>query len=301
MPRIGFIVATGAPGDPSPWFDAFQQGLRDLGYVEGKNIVIERRYGEGRLDRMPPFVHEFVNQKVDVIVAVNNVVIRAAKEATKTIPIVMISSVDPVVAGYVESFARPGGNITGLAWLLRDISAKRVEMLKELLPKMSRVGILWDADGPGPAIAVKEYEAATRAFKMEVRPLAIRGPNPDFTGAFQTAKTARLDALIVVANPLMAQHAKEVFELAAKYRLPSMTEEGRFVPAGGLISYGPSLTDLYRRAAEYVGDILKGAKPGDLPVKLASRFEIFINLNTAKQLGLVIPQQVLVQADKVIK
>ena len=142
-PRIGIIFSTGAPGDPSPWLDAFQQGLRDLGYVEGKNILVERRYGEGRLDRMPPFVHEFVQQKVDVIVAVNNVVIRTAKEATKTIPIVMISSVDPVVAGYVESFAHPGGNITGLAWLLRDISAKRVELLKELLPKMSRVGILW--------------------------------------------------------------------------------------------------------------------------------------------------------------
>jgi len=300
-PRIGIIFSTGALGDPSPWFDAFQQGLRDLGYVEGKNILIERRYGEGRLDRMPPFVHELVQQKVDLIVAVNNVVIRAAKEATKTIPIVMISSVDPVVAGYVESFAHPGGNITGLAWLLRDISAKRVELLRELLPKLSRVGILWDADGPGPAIAVKEYEAATLAFKIELRSLAIRGPNPDFAGAFQTAKTARLDALIVVANPLMAQHAKEVFELAVKYRLPSMTEEGRFVKAGGLMSYGANLADLYRRAAEYVVEILKGAKPGDLPVKLASKFEIFINLKTSQQLGLVIPQHILIQADKVIK
>ncbi len=301
IPRIGFISSTGTAESPSPLFEAFRQGLRDLDYVDGKNIVIVHRYAEGRLDRMTPFVHEFGQQKVDVIVGVNNVVIRAAKEATKTIPIVMISSVDPVVAGYVESFAHPGGNITGLAWLLRDISAKRVELLKELLPKLSRVGILWDADGPGPAIAVKEYKAATRAFKIEPRSLAIRGPNPDFAGAFQTAKTARLDALIVVANPLMAQHAKEVFELAAKYRLPSMTEEGRFVPAGGLMSYGPSLADLYRRAADYVGDVLKGAKPGDLPVKVASKFEIFINLKTAQQLGLVIPQDVLVQADKVIR
>ena len=301
IPRIGFISSTGTAESPSPLFEAFRQGLRDLDYVDGKNIVIVHRYAEGRLDRMPPFVHEFVQQKVDVIVGVNNVVIRAAKEATKTIPIVMISSVDPVVAGYVESFAHPGGNITGLAWLLRDISAKRVELLKELLPKLSRVGILWDADGPGPAIAVKEYKAATRAFKIELQSLGVRGPNPDFAGAFQTAKTARLDALIVVANPLMAQHAKEVFELAAKYRLPSMTEEGRFVPAGGLMSYGPSLADLYRRAADYVGDVLKGAKPGDLPVKVASKFEIFINLKTAQQLGVVIPQDVLVQADKVIK
>ena len=251
--RVGFIFSTGAPGDTSPWFDAFQQGLRDLGYVEGKNILIERRYGEGRLDRMPALVNDLVQQKVDIILAPNNGVIRAAKEATKTIPIVMISSVDPVVAGYVESFAHPGGNITGLAWLLRDISAKRVELLKELLPKLSRVGILWDADGPGPAIAVKEYEAATRAFKIEPRSLAVRGPNPDFAEAFQTAKTAHLDALIVVANPLMAQHAKEVFELAARHRLSSMTEEGRFVSAGGLMSYGPSLP------------IYTGAPPAMLP------------------------------------
>ena len=298
MPRIGFISSS--TSDP-PMFEAFQQGLRDLGYMEGKNISLESRYGEGLLDRMPTLVNELVQEKVDVIVATNNVVIQAAKKATKTIPIVMISSVDPVVAGYVESFAHPGGNITGLAWLLRDISAKRVELLKELLPKLSRVGILWDADGPGPAIAVKEYEGAARAFKLEFHSLEIRGSNPDFAGAFQTAKTARLDALIVVANPLMAQHAKEVFDLAAKYRLPSMTEEGRFVPAGGLMSYGPSLADLYRRAAGYVVEILKGTKPGDLSVKLPEKFEIFINLKTAQQIGLAIPQHLLVQADKVIK
>ncbi len=301
MPRIGFIFSIGAPGDPSPWFDAFEQGLRDLGYVEGKNVLIERRYAEGRLDRMSPFVHEFVQQKVDVIMGVNNVVIRATKEATKTIPIVMISSVDPVVAGYVESFARPGGNITGLAWLIRDLSAKRVELLKELLPKMSRVGVLWDAAGPGPAIAFKEYTAAAQAFKLDLRSLEVRGPTPDLPGAFQVAKTARLDALIVVANPLMGQRAKQVFELAAKYRLTSMTEEGRYVNAGGLISYGANLPDLYRRAAGYVVEILKGAKPGDLQVKLAQRFEIFINLKTAHRLGLAIPQHMLVQADKVIK
>lgn len=301
LPRIGVISSTGTAESPWPLFDAFRQGLSDLGYVEGKNILIESRYAEGRLDRMPGLVNELVQQKVDVIVAVNNVIIRAAKEATKTIPIVMISSVDPVAAGYVESFARPGRNITGLAHLGRDLSAKRMEILKDLLPKMSRVGALWDADGPGPAIAVKEYEEAARAFKLEFRSLAIRGPNPDFAGAFQTAKTARLDALIVVANPLMAQHAKEVFELAAKYRLPSMTEEGRFVSAGGLISYGANLAELYRRAAEYVVDILKGARPGDLPVKLASKFEIVINLKTSKQIGLIVPQHLLVQADKVIK
>jgi putative ABC transport system substrate-binding protein len=269
--------------------------------VEGENILIERRSAEGRLDRIPSLVNELVQQKVDVILAANNVGIRAAKGATKTIPIVMISSIDPVAAGYVESFAHPGGNITGLAWLNRDISAKRIELLKELLPKLSRVGVLWDADGPGPAVAFKEYTAAALAFKVELQSLAVRGPTPDLPGAFQVAKKVRLDALIVVTNPLMGQLARQVFELATKYRLPSMTEERQYVNAGGLISYGANLADLYRRAAEYVVDIMKGAKPGDLPVKLASSFEIFVNLKTAQQLGVVIPQHVLVQADKVIQ
>jgi putative tryptophan/tyrosine transport system substrate-binding protein len=300
-PRIGVIFTIGTPDTPSPTYEAYKLGLRDLGYSEGKNIIIERRYAEGQLDRMAPFVQEFVQQKVDVILGVNNVIIRAAKEATKTIPIVMISSVDPVAAGYVETFARPGGNITGLAWLNRDISAKRIELLKELLPKLSRIGILWDVDGPGPAVAFKEYNAAAGAFKLELRSLEIRGPKPDFAGALQKAKNANIDAVIVVGNPVMSQNLKSLFPLLTKHHLPSMTEEDRYVEAGGLISYGASLSDLYRRAAEYTVEILKGAKPADLPVKLPSKFEIFINLNTAKQLGLVIPQQVLVQADKVLK
>ena len=300
-PRVGLILSTGIATDPSPQFESFKLGLQELGYIDGKNVLIERRYAEGKLDRMTPFIQEFVQQRIDVILASNNVAIRAAKQATKTIPIVMISSVDPVAAGYVDSFARPGGNITGLAWILRDLSAKRVEMLRDLLPKIARVGVLWDSDGPGPAIAVKEYEEATRAFKLDFRSLPIRGPNPDFAATFQTAKTARLDALIVVANPLMAQHSKQVFELAVKFRLPSMTEEARFIPDGGLISYGASLTDLHRRAAEYVVEILKGAKPGELPVKLASKFEVVINLKTSQQIGLVVPQHLLVQADKVIR
>lgn len=305
MPRIGFIFSTGAPGagnsGHSPQFDAFQGGLRELGYVEGKNILIERRYAEGRLDRMPALVHELVQQKVDIIMAVNNVAIRAAKEATKTIPIVMISSVDPVAAGYVDSFARPGGNITGLAWLDRDVSAKRVELLKEVLPKMARLGVVWDADGPGPTIARKEYEAAARGFKLDFQSLDVRGPKPDFPGIFRTAKTARVDALIVVGNALMSQHAKEVFELATKNRLPSMAEERRYVDAGGMMSYGANLTDLYRRAAAYVDEILKGGKPAEMMIKLPSQFEFYINLKSAQQLNVTVPQRVLIQADKIIK
>jgi putative ABC transport system substrate-binding protein len=282
-------------------FEAFWLGLRDLGYVEGKNVLIERRYAEGRLDRMPALVSDLVEQKVDVILAVNNVVIRAAKEATKKIPIVMLSSVDPVAAGYVDSFAHPGGNITGLSWLSRDLSAKRVELLKELLPNMSRVGVLWDRDGPGPAIAFKEYTAAAQAFKLNLLSLEIRGPTPDLLGAFQLAKTARLDALIVVANPLMGQRAEQVFELASKNRLPSMTEERRYVRSGGLISYGASLAALYRRAATYVDAILKGAKPANLLVAQAQEFEIFINRKAAQQLGLEIPTRVLIRANEVIE
>jgi putative tryptophan/tyrosine transport system substrate-binding protein len=301
MPRIGLIYSSGTAQNPSPLFDAFRQGLQDLGYVEGKNILLEHRYGEGRLDRMPALLSELVRDKVDMIVATNNVAISAAQKATKTIPIVIVTSVDPVEAGYVKSFAQPGGNITGIASLSKDISAKRIELLRELLPRLSRAGILWDAAGPGPAIAFKEYEEAAQGFKFDLRSIEVRGPTPDLPGAFQIAKTARLDALIVVANPLINQHAKQVFELATKNRLPSITEERRYVNAGGLVSYGPNREDLYRRAAEYVVEILKGAKPGDLPVKLPAKFEIVINLKTAEQLGLVIPQRILLQADKVIK
>jgi putative ABC transport system substrate-binding protein len=301
MPRIGLVYSSGTAENPSPLFDAFRQGLRDLGYVEGKNILLENRYGEGRLDRMPALLSDLVQDKVDVIVATNNVVISAAQKATKTIPIVIVTTVDPVAAGYVKSFGQPGGNITGIASMSRDISAKRIELLKELLPSLSRAGILWDAAGPGPAIAFKEYEEAAQGFKFDLRSLEVRGPTPDLPGVFQIAKTARLGALIVVANPLMNQYAKQVFELATKNRLPSITEERRYVNAGGLVSYGPNRSDLYRGAAEYVVEILKGAKPANLPVKLASRFEIFVNLKTSQQLGLVIPQHILVQADKVIQ
>jgi putative ABC transport system substrate-binding protein len=301
LPRIGFISSTGSTETPSPLFEALRQRLRDLGYIEDKNILIVQRYADGKLDRMPSFVQEFVQQKVDIIVAPNNVAIAAVQKATKTIPVVMITTVDPVEAGYVKSFAQPGGNITGVASLSRDISAKRVELLKELLPRLSRAGILWDSAGPGPAIAFREYEEAAQGFKFDLRSLEVRGPTPDLSGAFRIAKAARLDALIVVANPLMNQYAKQVFELATKNRLPSITEERRFVNAGGLVSYGPNRADLYRRAAEYVVEILKGAKPGDLPVKLPSKFEIFINLKTAQQIGVTIPQHFLVQADKVIQ
>jgi len=301
VPRIGYISSAGTPESPSPLFEAFRQRLRDVGYVEGKNVLIEHLYATDRLDQIAALVNELVQQKVDVIVAVNNMVISAAKEATKTIPIVMVSSIDPVAAGYVESFGRPGGNVTGVAHLGRDLSGKRVELLKELFPKMSRVAVLWDAKGPGPAVAFKEYEAAARAFKLQLRSLEVRGPNPDFATTFQAARNAKSDALVVVGNPLISKHREKIFELAIRNRLPSMTENVRYVRAGGLISYGASLAELYRNVATYVDAILKGAKPAELLVKQPDAFEIFINLKTAKQLGLTIPKQLLIRANELIE
>lgn len=298
-PKVGFIVAAGNPS--SIRLDAFRLELRDLGYVEGKNILIERRYAEGRLDRMPELVNDLVEQEVDLIVAPNNVAIRAARKATKSIPIVMVSSIDPVEAGYVKTFSHPGGNMTGLTSMNRDLSAKRVELLRELLPKISRVSVLWDADGPGPAVAFRKYKAAAHAFKLEMRSLEVRGPKPDFEKAFEGSKAARAEALIVVGNPLISQHAKQVFELAIKNRLASMTEEGQFVDAGGLISYGANVADLYRRVAAYVDKILKGATPADLPVEEPNKLELTINLKTAKKIGLTVPRNVLGRADRVIR
>ena len=245
LPRVGVIFSFGTAADtPSPIYEAYTQRLRDLGYIEGKNIILERRYAEGRLDRMPPFVQEFVQQKVDAIIGVNNVVIRAAKEATKTIPIVMISSVDPVAAGYVETFARPGGNITGLAWLNRDHQRQAHRILKGITSKVVTVGILWDADAPGPSIAFKEYKAAARAFKLELRSLEVRGPTPDLAGALQAASNARTEALIVVGNPMMSQHMKTLFPLVTKHKSAIDDRRGSICKAGGLISYGANFAEL---------------------------------------------------------
>ena len=231
----------------------------------------------------------------------NDTAIRAAKNATKTVPIVMLSSIDPVAAGYVDSLARPGGNVTGIAHLGRELSAKRVELLKEVLPKMSRFAVLWDADGPGSNVAFKEYQAAARAFKLDLQSLEVRGPKPGLEGVFQAAKKGRRDALVVVGSPLIAQHRNQIFELATKNRLPSMNEGIQYVDAGGLLSYGANRFDLHRRLAVFVDKILRGTKPADLPVEQPMKFEFIINLKTAKQISLTIPQSVLYRADKVIK
>jgi putative ABC transport system substrate-binding protein len=301
VPRIGYLSASGDPYTPEPRFEAFRQGLRDLGYVEGKNILVEYRYAEGKLDRIPSLVTELVELKVDVLVVIVLPAIRAAKQATKTIPIVMVTNQDPVATGIVNSLARPGGNITGLTRLTRELSGKRLELLKEAVPGISRVGVLWDGDDEGSAIAFREYESVARALKIQLQSLEVRGPNPDLEGAVETAPKGRVKALINVRSPMLIRYPKRIADLAIKRRLPSMYEGSDYVVAGGLMSYSSNITESFRRAATYVDKILKGTKPADLPIEQPTKFEFVINLKAAKQIGLTIPQKVLIRADKVIK
>jgi putative tryptophan/tyrosine transport system substrate-binding protein len=299
VPRIGWLV-TGVPSSSALNLEAFRQGLRDLGYIEGKNIQIESRYAEG-LDRLPSLVVELVQLKVDVLISGTLVAIRAAKQATNTIPIVMVLSVDPVATGLVDSLARPGGNITGLTNLARDLSGKRLELFKEVVPGISHVGMLWDVDDPSGAIGFKEYEAVARALKVQLQSLEVRGPNPDLEGAFQAAAKGRANALITIRGSLFNRYPKRIADLAIKNRLPLMFERNEYVETGGLMSYATNDVDQWRRAATYVDKILKGNKPSDLPVEQPTRFELVFNLKTAKQIGLTIPPNVLARADKVIK
>ncbi len=301
IPRIGYVSGSGNPSNPGPYVEALRQGLRELGYVEGKNIVIEYRGAEGKLEPIPSLVAELVQLKVDVLVLPVLPAIFAAKQATKTIPIVMVTQVDPVAAGLIDSLARPGGNITGLATLQRDLSGKRLELLTEVVPEISRVGILRDPDMPMSAIGFKDYEAAARGLKIQLQSLEVRGSNPDVESAFQAAAKGRASALIAITNAPLLRNSQRIATLAIKNRLPSMYEGRSWVEAGGLMSYSANDLDAYRRAANYVDKILKGVKPGDLPVEQATKFELVINLKTAKQIGLTIPPTVLYRADKVIR
>ena len=300
-PRIGYVSGTGDASNQGPYVEALRQGLRDLGYIEGKNIVIEYRGAEGKLDRIPSLVNELVQLKVDVLVVPLPGAIRAAKHATKTIPIIMVSGEDPVTEGLVDSLARPGGNITGLATLSAQLSGKRMELLKEVVPRLSRVGVLRDADVQSAARAFKEYEAAARALKIQIQALEVRGMNPDLERAFQTATKARVNALITITNANLFLKQKRIADLAIKNRLPSMYHGNTWVESGGLMSYSTDELAIYRRAATYVDKILKGAKPTELPVEQPTKFEFVINLKTAKALNLTIPQSVLFRADRVIK
>jgi putative ABC transport system substrate-binding protein len=299
VPRIGYLTVAPLSANVAR-VEAFRQGLRELGYVEGKNIVIEWRSGEGKLESEGELVAKAVRLKVDVIVTSGPTMTRAAKQATATIPIVMTFDSDPVGNGFIASLARPGGNITGLSALSPELSGKQVELLKEIIPKLSRVAVLGNSNEPANPKTLKEIELAAGALGVQVQPLDVLGPK-DIETAFRAATKARADALVVLASPVLSdQHAK-VANLALKSRLPAIYFRQEFVEAGGLMSYGTSFTDLSRRAATYVDKILKGTKPAELPVEQPKKFEFIVNLKTAKQIGLTIPPNVLVRADKVIK
>ena len=298
-PRIAFFSST-SPSIISARVEAFRQGLRELGYVEGKNIVIEYRYAEGKPDRLPSLAAELVRLKVDVIVSAGPPPTRAAKQATATIPIVMAFDDDPVGSGFAASLARPGGNITGLSTLSSEISGKQMELLREIAPKLSRVAVLGNATQPGNPQALREINLAADALGVQLQFLEIQAPK-DIETAFQAASKERAHAVLVLSGTVLLSQRKQVADLAIKSRLPAIYNRPEFVEDGGLVFYGVSYTDLFRRAATYVDKILKGAKPADLPIEQPNKFEFIINLKAAKQIGLTVPPNVLARADKVIK
>ncbi len=298
--RIGFLGAS-SPSGTSPRLDVFRQGLRELGWVEGQNIVIDYRFAEGRFDRLPDLAAELVRLKVDIIVAAPTPAAVAAKNATETIPIVMISVGEPVGLGLIASLARPGGNITGLSYNVGpELFGKGLELLKETVPKVRRVAILSNPANPAQPLFIRDVNVAARSLGVQLQLLEARGPS-DFDGAFAAMARERVGALLVVAESLFILHRTRLADLAARNRLPTAYGTRESVEAGGLMSYGPSLSDFFRRAATYVDKILKGAKPADLPVEQPTKFELVINLKTAKALGLTIPRSVLIRADKVIE
>ena len=298
IPRLGFQSAS-TPEALSARVGAFQEGLRELRYVEGKSISVEYRYAEGKLDRLDEFAAEFVRSKVDIIVTAAPSPTRAAKKATSTIPIVMAWDNDPVGNGFVASLARPGGNITGLSSLAPEISGKQLEILKETVPRLSHVAVIGSSN-PLNAPVLKEVELAAGALKLKLQYRTVSAPK-DIESAFRDARKGRAGALLVLASPILEAHRTEVVDLAAKNRLPAIYHATEFVEAGGLMTYGASITDLYRRAATYVDKILKGRTPADLPVEQPMRFEFIVNLNAAKKIGLTVPPNVLVRANRVIR
>jgi len=299
VPRIGFLSGQSL-STISARTEAFRQGLRELGYVESKNIVIEWRYADGKLDRLPALAADLVRLKVDIIVTGGSGSTRPANEATNTIPIVMTQDPDPVGNGYIASLARPGGNITGLSTLALELSGKRLELLKEIVPKLARVSVLGTSTNASTAQELRETELTAGALAVKLQYLDVRGPQ-DIEAAFRAASKGRADAVIVLGGPVIASQRTQIVDLVVKSRLPAIYQSGINVEAGGLMAYGVSGTDLARRAATYVDKILKGAKPADLPVEQPKKFELIINLKAANQIGFTIPPNVLARADKVIK
>jgi ABC-type uncharacterized transport system substrate-binding protein len=299
IPRIGVLAGGSAPSVAAR-VEAFRRGLRDLGYVEGKNIIIDYRYADGKSDRLPALAAELLRLKADILVTTGSFSTRAAKQTAAAIPIVMANDDDPVGSGFAASLARPGGNITGLSTLSPEVAGKRLELLKEIVPKLTRVAFVGDVTRPGAAQALREMNVVADAFGIQMQYVEARTTN-DIETAIRAAIKERADALLLLGSPVLNSRRKEIAELAVKAQLPAIYPNWDFVDDGGLMSYGVSYVDLSRRAATYVDKILKGAKPADLPIEQPTKFELVINLKAAKQIGLTIPPNVLARADRVVR
>ena len=299
IPRIGFQLDAPVSAMTART-EAFRQGLRELGYIEGKNIIIEWRSSEGKIERRSELAAELVRLKVDVIVSAGPTVTRVVKEATSTIPIVMAQDTDPVASGFVASLARPGGNITGLSALAPEMSGKQLDLLQQIIPRLSRVAVIGNSTNPGDAQALRETVLAAGSFEVYLRYLDVLDPK-DIEIVFRDAAKGRAEAILVLGNPILNVNRKQIVDLAVKHRLPATYARPEYVEAGGLMYYGTNYNDLLRRASTYVDKILKGAKPADLPVEQPTKFEFIVNLKAAKQIGLKIPPHVLAKADRVIK
>ena len=299
IPTIGFLGNSTAALEEN-LVEPFRQGLRELGYVEGKNILIEYRWAEGKYERFPALIAELVAQKVDIIVTAGTPAALAVKKAAPSIPLVMAAAGDPIGTGLIESLAHPGGNITGLSGMAVDLEGKRIELLREVIPKLSHVAVFWNPTSPLQVNSEKEVQAAARAFKMKVLSLGVQSP-AQFDNAFATIRRERPGALLALADRLFLHNRARIMEFATKQHLPGVYAYVELVEAGGLMSYGPSYADLHRRAAGFVDKILKGRKPSDLPVEQPMKFEFVVNLKTAKQISLPIPPNVLARADRVIR
>jgi putative tryptophan/tyrosine transport system substrate-binding protein len=300
VPRVGYL-SLGSHSDPisQPRLEAFRQGLRELGYVEGQNIAIESRWAEGKHDRLPALAADLVRSKVDVIVALSGATTQAAQQATRTIPIIMSLVADPVGSGLVASLARPGGNVTGLTVMSPDLAGKQFQLLKEVVPKVSRVALLTNPENPASARFSREAEAAARALGVQLQTLEARN-SQEIDSAFAAMTRERAGALLILPDAIFLFQRRQIAELAVKRRLPSVYGAGEYAEAGALMVYGANFLDLQRRTATYVDKILKGAKPADLPVAQPTKFELIINLRTAKAIGLTIPPSLLQRADQII-
>jgi putative ABC transport system substrate-binding protein len=298
IPRVGFLAlgTAGLSGDVKP----FQQGMSELGYVEGQNVVVEYRFADGKAERLPELAAELVSLDVDAIVATSSPAIRAAQQATRTIPIVMGISAEPVEQRFVTSLARPGGNITGLTSMSVELSGKRLEYLSEIVPRMARVAVLWDSTYPGKTLEVQELQHAAELLGLQLQLLEARTP-ADFEGAFEAARAGQAQAMLVLGTPTFHQNHARIAELAARDELPSMHETPHLVRNGGLVAYGPTNDDLFHRSAYFVDRILRGAAPNDLPVERPTRFYLAMNLQTAEALGLTVPRSLLVNAHEVVQ